>query len=79
MNMYRVINRGSRILASIRVVQEDVWLWWFLDYFKIVIWVFFGAMTFYCDDEAMITYIEYPKYNNITKHINIYFNFIRNI
>ena len=59
-------------------VQEAVWLRRFLQHLDVVTHTS-GLMTIHCDSMAALAYAKDPKYHGRTKHIDMRFNFIRDI
>ncbi|OIT35612.1 retrovirus-related pol polyprotein from transposon tnt 1-94, partial [Nicotiana attenuata] len=59
-------------------VQEVVWLKRFFEHLDINKELA-GSMTLYCDSQAAIAYTKDPKYHSKTKHIDIKYNFVRDM
>ncbi|OIT26191.1 retrovirus-related pol polyprotein from transposon tnt 1-94, partial [Nicotiana attenuata] len=65
-------------VACASTVQEAVWLKRFFKHLNVAK-NSKGPMTLYCDSQAAIAYTKDPKYHSKTKHIDIKYNFVRDI
>jgi len=65
-------------VACASAVQEVVWLKRFFEHLSIAK-NSKGPMILYCDSQAAIAYTKDPKYHNKTKHIDIKYNFVRDV
>ena len=65
-------------MATASAVQEGVWLRCFLHHLGVKATPL-RPVTIFCDNQAAIVYTKDPKYHSKTKHIDINFNFIRDI
>ncbi|OIT37482.1 retrovirus-related pol polyprotein from transposon tnt 1-94 [Nicotiana attenuata] len=68
----------AEFMACASAVQEAVWLKRFFEHLDITK-NSQGPMTLYCDNQAAIAYKNDPKYHSKTKHIDIKYNFVRDI
>ncbi len=65
-------------IAFSTVVQEAIWLKWFL----VHLGIFDSAVepvTIYCDNQSAIAYKKDPKYHEKTKHIDIRYKFVKDM
>ncbi|OIT36643.1 retrovirus-related pol polyprotein from transposon tnt 1-94 [Nicotiana attenuata] len=65
-------------VACASAIQEVVWLKRFFEHLDITR-NSQGPMTLYCDSQAAIAYTKDPKYHSKTKHIDIKYNFVRDV
>ena len=65
-------------LACAHAVQEIVWLKRFFEHFSIAK-DSTGPLILYSDSQVAITYTKDPKYHSKTKHIDIKYNFVRDV
>ncbi|OIT27592.1 retrovirus-related pol polyprotein from transposon tnt 1-94, partial [Nicotiana attenuata] len=65
-------------VACASAVQEAVWLKRFFEHLDITK-NSQGPMTLYCDSQAAVAYTKYPKYHSKTKHVDIKYNFVRDM
>ena len=68
----------AKFVTSASAVQEAVWLRRFLQHFGIVTNAQ-EMVTIYCDNQASIAYTKDPKYHGKTKHIDIKYNYVKEI
>ena len=68
----------AELVACSSSIQESVWVRRFLQHLEVVT-LTSDPMTIYCDSMATLAYAKDPKYHGRTKHINVRFNFIRDI
>ena len=68
----------SEFVACASALQEVVWLQRFFEKLSIAM-NYKGPMNLYCDSQAAIAYIKDPKYHSKAKHINIRYNFVRDV
>ncbi|GMP50698.1 hypothetical protein CsSME_00017211 [Camellia sinensis var. sinensis] len=68
----------AEFVACSSVVQEAVWLRRFLQHLDVVTHTS-DPVTIHCDSMAALAYAKDPKYHGRTKHIDLRFNFIRDI
>ena len=59
-------------------VQDGVWLKRFLNHFCVIENVAHSLLV-NCDSQAAIAYIKDPKFHHKTKHINIKYNFVKDM
>lgn len=64
-------------VVATTTVQECVWLRYFLHCLGVTSSL--HLVVIFYDNQVIITYTKDPKYHNQTKHINIEFNFIRDL
>ena len=65
-------------MACLVAVQEAIWLRRFFQHLRIVICAS-DSMTIHCDSMVALVYAKDLKFHGHTKHIDIHYNFIRNI
>ena len=75
-NLYSLISNGSRYVACSSTIHEAVWLRRFLQDIGVVKTTF-EPVTLYCDSMDALAYIKDSKYHGKTKHIQIRYNFVR--
>ncbi|GMP68770.1 hypothetical protein CsSME_00028274 [Camellia sinensis var. sinensis] len=68
----------AEFVACSSAVQEAVWLRRFLQHLDVVTHTS-DPVTIHCDSMAALAYAKDPKYHGRTKHIDVRFNFIRDI
>ena len=68
----------AEFVACSSAVQEAVWLRRFLQYLDVVTHIS-DPVTIHCDNMAALAYAKDSKYHGRTKHIDVRFNFIRDI
>ena len=68
----------AEFVAFSTVIQEAVWLKRFMDHLEIYKNVISPVLV-NCDNQATITYTKDPKYHGKTKHIDIKYNFVRDM
>ena len=68
----------SEFVACVSLVQEIVWSKRFFEHLSIAK-DSMGLLILNCDSQAAITYTKDPKYHSKTKHIDIKYNFVRDV
>ena len=68
----------AKFVASTNAVQEAFWLRRFLHHLGIVTHAN-DPVTINCDNQATIAYTKDPKYHDKTKHIDIKYNYVKDI
>ena len=68
----------AEFVAFSAAVQEAVWLRQFMNHLGIIN-VAIEPVRINCDSQAAIAYTKDPKYHGKTKHIDIKYNFVRDL
>ena len=77
-DMCYFINHGGIIFGCCQCGTRRCWLRRFLHHLGVKT-TSLRHVTIFCDNQAAIAYIKDPKYHSKIKHIDIKFNFIRDI